>query len=282
MRTCVVPNRSALSATDTVQDTPISIDEYYRQSENLCKRYSEKVDFYISLWAKCDEIYYGKERDMKNFPPVKFVFDTPKVRFGFLPDSWFQAFYPKTGVTGPYLFMFGCALSLINKEIWVLDVHFMEFAFFCLWGPLLVKFVGPVSSNFFHQTLEVMEEYRCNGPMREIHHSLDSLVATADEEIAKISAATSLIKAKEENVFLQLEAAYRDRLRLAHRTVQRCLDYHVERENVRRRFQQQHLTNWVVDQVVKGITPAQEKETVAHCISELRRLATMGRATVPI
>lgn len=54
-------------------------------------------------------------------------------------------------------------------------------------------------------------------------------------------------------------------------------DYHVERESARRRFQQQHMADWVVNNVVQGITPSQEKETLTHCIGELRRLAKLHR-----
>lgn len=60
----------------------------------------QHVDEAVNRWSKCDEVYYGKERDMKNFPTVKYSMTHPKVRLGFLPDSWFQALYPKTGVTG--------------------------------------------------------------------------------------------------------------------------------------------------------------------------------------
>lgn len=51
----------------------------------------------------------------------------------------------------------------------------------------------------------------------------------------------------------------------------------MERENVRRRFQQQHMANWITSAVVSGITPAQEKETMRKCIEDLKALAASAK-----
>ena len=49
---------------------------------------------------KAHDLFNSPDRDYVNFPnPVQAV-DPPAVRLGFIPDSWFQAFYNKTGVTG--------------------------------------------------------------------------------------------------------------------------------------------------------------------------------------
>ncbi len=46
--------------------------------------------------------YYGPERDTVNFPIFRQPERHPAVRLGFIPASWFEAFYEKTGVTGKY------------------------------------------------------------------------------------------------------------------------------------------------------------------------------------
>lgn len=61
----------------------------------------------IEKWDSANQIFYGPERDTKNFPHPVQPETSPPVRLGFIPDTWFQFFYNKTGVTGKF------ALTLI-------------------------------------------------------------------------------------------------------------------------------------------------------------------------
>jgi hypothetical protein len=43
---------------------------------------------------------------------------------GIFPEEWFQAFYSKTGVTGPYMALVSIGTFLVSKEYFVLEHDF--------------------------------------------------------------------------------------------------------------------------------------------------------------
>lgn len=51
-------------------------------------------------WDECKSKYYGPERDLVNFPHPQMVDIPPPVTLGFIPRSWVDALYEKTGVIG--------------------------------------------------------------------------------------------------------------------------------------------------------------------------------------
>jgi len=87
-----------------------------------------------------------------------------------------------------------------------------------------------------------------------------------------------LFDAKRENILLQLEAIFRERQVQAYQAVKRRLDYQVEKVNSQRRFEHRHMVNWIIDDVVKSITPQQEKESLQKCIADLKNLAAKAKA----
>ena len=64
------------------------------------------------------------ERDLVNFPHRTCPIDKPPVGLVVFPDEWFQAFYPKTVVTSPYMKFFGFYTFLCPEEYFVMEHDF--------------------------------------------------------------------------------------------------------------------------------------------------------------
>ncbi|XP_071541349.1 ATP synthase subunit b, mitochondrial [Panulirus ornatus] len=211
-------------------------------------------------------------RDEVNFPRRIRPIEPGKVRMGFIPEEWFQFFYSKTGVTGPYMFGVGLTTFLCSKEIYVMEHEFYTGISLFIMVVYAVKKFGPPLASFLDKKIEDIEgswvKYR--------ESSIENINSTIEmEKKAQWSAQgeSMLFDAKRENVALQLEACYRERLAMVHSEVKKKLDYQLETANVKTRLEQKHMVNWIVNNVKSSITPAQEAAALKQCFADLKALA---------
>jgi len=195
-----------------------------------------------------------------------------KVRMGFIPEEWFQMFYPKTGVTGPYVFGTFFTAFLVSKEYYVLEHEFFTGCSIAIFVIYCIKQFGPKLAEYLDKEIEKDDEQL--NSLRELN-----IVGLKDsieqEKQAQFSAKgqTMLFEAKRENIGLQLEAVYRERLQKVHSEVKRKLDYQLETANVKVKLEQRHMVNWIVENVRKSITPTQETASLKQCLSDLKAIA---------
>jgi len=214
----------------------------------------------------------GPERDLVNFPRIKPLVNPSPVRMGFIPQGWFDMFYDKTGVTGPYMLGAGVATFLISKEWYVLDHEFYAgLIMYPLYAYGIIKFGPAVAEHCFKETteynkgLDSLRDLQIESNEEGIKNNKESIVSAENQ--------TMLFQAKKENIKLQLEAAYRERMQSVYEEVKKRLDYQLETSNVKQRFEQKHMVEWIDNSVRQSITPAVEDAVLKQCFADLKILA---------
>jgi len=212
------------------------------------------------------------QRDLVNFPQRVRPIDPSPVRMGVFPEEWFQAFYNKTGVSGPYMALFSVGTFLVSKEFYVLEHDFYAgLALFIAMGAIIKK-TGPGVNEWLEKEVSADEQALKSIRQSEID-SLNGSIVGEKQAQADAAAWEDVIVAKKEAVGLQIEAAYRARLQDAYSQVKKRLDYQLEVSNVVRRMEQRHMVDWIINNVKSSITPAQEQAALKKCISDLKALA---------
>lgn len=217
------------------------------------------------------QIIEAPERDYKNFPTFRRLEDSP-VRHGWIPESWFQSFYKTTGVTGPYVFMGTFGTFLMSKEYFIFSFETNILFTGLVFMVYLVKKLAPGTNALLaglqkdEAQVYVDYEQHCKG-------ELQKTIEHYEKQLSNAEAIPMLYTAKRENLGLQLEAEYRERQQKVYSEVKRRLDYQVETDNVKRRVEQAHMVNWIIDNVKKSITPETEKANLQACLTRLKGLS---------
>ncbi|CAH1726763.1 ATP synthase subunit b, mitochondrial [Aphis gossypii] len=216
--------------------------------------------------------YDGPERDLVNFPRMVRLEEPAKTRYLFVPEEWFEVFYKKTGVTGPYVLAAGVTTYLLSKEIWVVEHEFPYVLatiglFYVGW-----KKFGTSLAAFLDKEIDEYEA-SCNAGRKSEIDGLKETIEHQKKEIWRTEAQKHVIQAKRENVALQLEAIYRERALQAYNQVKRRLDYQLDLANLTRTVQQRHMVNWIIENVLKSLTNEQEKQSFKKCMTDLQALA---------
>lgn len=136
--------------------------------------------------------------------------------------------------------------------------------------------VAPTLGKYLNDEVDAIEKDWNTGRVAETKLNTDAIEHEKKEQW-RTEGQLQLVDAKQENVQLQLEAVYRERLNTVFTEVKRRMDYQVELQHVDRRVKQKHLVNWVVGNVLKSITPDQEKENINKCLADLSALAVQAK-----
>jgi len=202
----------------------------------------------------------------------KRLIDPSPVRHGFIPEEWFQAFYPKTGASGPYVFAITVSTYLFSKEIYVLEHEFYNGISLFIICVASVKLFGPKVAAWADKGIDKYESELGQTRKDEIA-SYEDQIAHEKKVQASLDGQKMIMDIKKENVKMQLEGTYRERMIQVYEEVKKRLDYQVQIQNLERRIAQKHMVQWIVNQVLKSITPEQEKATLVQCIKDLETLA---------
>uniref|UniRef100_A0A8C5LYP7 ATP synthase subunit b n=1 Tax=Leptobrachium leishanense TaxID=445787 RepID=A0A8C5LYP7_9ANUR len=181
-----------------------------------------------------------------------------KVRYGLIPEEFFQFLYPKTGVTGPYVFGTGLLVYLLSKEIYVINHETIAGA--CILTVIIysIKKLGPQVAAFADKLnddkLAAAQEVK-DASMK----GLEKAIQEEKKEQWRVEGRHYLFDAKRNTVNMLLEVNFRERLLNVYNEVKKRLDYQVALQHLQRRKEQDHMINWIEKNVVQSITPQQNR-----------------------
>lgn len=219
------------------------------------------------------------ERDTVNFPRIAQPLDTPPARYHFIPESWFQFFYPKTGVTGPYAFAGSFATFLLSKE-WLIWEHelltgvtsTMIFTYAVLkFGPK----VGPFFRKKIKEEVDNWENWRKGN-----YQFLDEMQTHYKSELNKSNLINAVYDVRRQDVDMQLEGEYRRRIKNVYEDTRRRLDYLVAVAHSQRQIAHKNMVNWIIGNVESSIGQKQESELLDSCIMNLKQLGAKNANAV--
>jgi len=230
----------------------------------------------VQNWKNANDVFFGPDRDFKNYPHPEYKdHPTETYQFGFIPTRWFNHLYPRLGVTGSYTLIWGTFLMAVSKGFFPLAGLTLKYFSWVAIGSYVLC-TTKLSQKFTEKLdkgADELDDHYFYKPLREAKTEYLEELEALNVEIARKDAVPAIFQAKEEQLDLQLETEYRQRLNNAFTQVKNRLDYQADVDQVERQFEQDHMVNWIVTNVKKSITPQQEKETIASCIGVLKNLS---------
>jgi len=234
---------------------------------------SVPIETQVANIKRAHETFFGPQRDMKNFPHPVYAENYEPTNFVFIPTRKLKLLYDRIGVSGCYTMFLGTVAFCLSKEITPVDHALPEVLLIGLAGTMMYKRLAPKVEAGLEKISEARRKELYEDKITEANTMLDEDIEVYQKEIWRLNAIAPIFQAKKEQIALQLEVEYRERLAQVHKAVKDRLDYQADRDFMERSFEQTHMVNWIVKSVKEGITPQQEKENIASCIQTLKQLS---------
>lgn len=219
------------------------------------------------------------ERDLVNFPRLSQPMDTPPTRHHIIPESWFRFFYDKTGATGPYAFATTFGTYLFSKEILVMEHELLTgITSTIIFTYAIIKY-GPRVKEYLkgkvQQEIDGWDNWQ-QGNLKLLAHLKKHYAG----ELSKSELIKDVFEARRQDIDVQLESEYRNRLKTAYDDTRRRLNYLVAVAESERQIAYKNMVNWVITNSVASIGQKQEAIVLDNCISNLKSLGSKNSNVV--
>lgn len=173
----------------------------------------------------------------------------------------------------------GLLLYFLSKEIYVVNHETVAAA--CILSVIIYgikKYGADVAA--FADKLNEEKIAKVTDIKNNSIKDLEAAIEQEKKEQWRAEGRSYLFDAKRNNIAMLLEANYRERLLTVYNEVKKRLDYQVAMQNLKHQKEQDHMIQWVEKNVVQSITPQQQKESIAKCISDLKALSKSAQVAV--
>ncbi|KAI4468190.1 mitochondrial atp synthase b chain [Holotrichia oblita] len=248
--------------------------KYFPSINNILRHYSDgktvKIDDKCYVPVLCPQNTNFEDTSNKY---IRITRQEPgKVRLGFVPDEWFLFFQEKTGVTGPYVFLVSISSFLISKEYYVMEHEYYSGLSIIIVLYYVATRLGSQIGNMIDKEVDKYELV-VNSNREGQKKVLEDTIALENKLQESMAGQLMLQDAKKENVHLQLEAVFRERLLAVYKDVKRRLDFQISKVLIEKKFYHRNLIQWVVTQVIASYTAEQEIKTIDNCLDHLANLS---------
>lgn len=195
------------------------------------------------------------------------------VKLAIIPAEWFTFFHVKTGVSGGYVLLFLLTNYALSKEIFVMDhEYYIGLSLFVICYYVTTR-MGPAIGESLDKEVDALVENMYKGRKAETA-MYESIIKESKDAIWRAEGQKQLIEAKKENVLMQLEAVYRERMMHAYHMVKGRMDYHMKRYYSEARIHQKWMTGWILREVHNAITPEFAQQALTQAIQDLEAAAS--------
>lgn len=162
---------------------------------------------------------------------------------------------------------------LISKEYYVLEHEYYTLLSVVILLYVATTRVGPHIAKSIDKGIDEYER-KWNLNREEQKKNFEGSITLENKLQQSMEGQLMLQDAKKENVALQLERAYRERILIVYKDIKKRLDYQISKALIEKKFIHRNLLQWVVDQVIASYTAEKEKQTIDTCLDHLTSLST--------
>lgn len=178
----------------------------------------------------------------------------------------------KTGVTGAWTLGVGVSAYLISKELYVINSETVIAAVLGGMIIFLMRKIGKPVAQFLDDKSQGILDLLNSEKTGRKSFVEDQITAESKVE-PELDLRHDIFDIMKENNSMRMEEEYRRRLHLVNETVRRQLDYQVEVEKAQRKFQQEHMVQWL-EKAVTELVKGKQDESLAQCMSDLKKMST--------